>query len=72
MDTWIYLVVLALLTVMAGVWLSKRRTGKKLDGPTRPKASRVEDGPGPNPATAPRAAHVRHRPDTPPTTSDRN
>jgi hypothetical protein len=57
MDTWIFLVALFLVTILAFMaWasVSKRRTEKKLHDPDAPKSSLAKDGPGPNPATAPR------------------
>jgi peptidoglycan/LPS O-acetylase OafA/YrhL len=61
MDTWIFLAALFLITMIA--WLtwatvSKRRTEKKLNDPDAPKSSLAKDGPGPNPATAPRREGV--------------
>ncbi|MGP1357424.1 hypothetical protein [Roseicyclus sp.] len=61
MDTWIFLAALFLITMIA--WLawatvSKRRTERKLHDPDAPKSSLAKDGPGPNPATAPRREGV--------------
>jgi hypothetical protein len=61
MDTWIFLAALFLITMIA--WLawatvSKRRTERKLNDPDAPKSSLAKDGPGPNPATAPRREGV--------------
>lgn len=61
MDTWIFLAALFLITMIA--WLawatvSKRRTERKLHDPEAPKSSLAKDGPGPNPATAPRREGV--------------
>ncbi len=57
METWYFLAGLFLFTMIAWLaWagLSKLRTENKLDDPNAPKSSLAKDGPGPNPATAPR------------------
>jgi hypothetical protein len=61
MDTWIFVAILFLVTMGAFLlWatVSKRQTEKKLHDPNAPKSSLAKDGPGPNPATAPRREGV--------------
>lgn len=61
MDTWIFLAVLFLITMLAFLgwaWVDKRRTEKKLDDPKAPHSALAKDGPGPNPVTAPRGGDV--------------
>ena len=60
-DTWIFLAALFFITIISFmVWasVSKRRTEKKLNDPNAPKSTLAKDGPGPNPATAPRREGV--------------
>jgi len=57
METWYFLAGLFLFTMVAFLaWaaLSKKRTEDRMDDPDAPKSSLAKDGPGPNPATAPR------------------
>ena len=64
MDTWIILAVLFLATMIIFLgWaaVSKRRTDKRLDDPDAPKSALAKDGPGPNPATAPRMGDAQPR-----------
>ncbi|MDG4649322.1 hypothetical protein P6F26_12780 [Roseibacterium sp. SDUM158017] len=61
MDTWIFIAALFLITMLAFLaWatVSKRRTERKLADPAAAKSSLASDGPGPNPATAPRREGV--------------
>ena len=60
METWYFLAGLFLVTVGAVLvfaWVSKRRTEERLEDPEAPKSSLAKDGPGPNPATAPRVGN---------------
>jgi hypothetical protein len=60
-GTVIFLAALFLITMLAFLaWatVSKRRTEKKLEDPNAPKSALAKDGPGPNPATAPRREGV--------------
>ena len=64
MDTWIFLAALFLLTMgifLGWATLSKRRTDKKRNDPNAPKSALAKDGPGPNPATAPRYGDAHSR-----------
>lgn len=57
METWMFLATLFLITMAAFLaWsmVSKKRTEERLHDPDAPKSSLAKDGPGPNPATAPR------------------
>ncbi len=47
-----------MLAFLAWATVSKRRTEKKLEDPNAPKSALAKDGPGPNPATAPRREGV--------------
>lgn len=49
---------ITLLAVIAFALISKYRTDQRRADPDAPKSALAKDGPGPNPATAPRQGHV--------------
>lgn len=64
MDNWYFPAALFLITM--GAWLtwaavSRARTQERLDDDA-PKSSLAKDGPGPNPATAPRRGNGEAQP----------
>jgi hypothetical protein len=57
MTTWLFLAGLFLFTMLSfltAAWISKRATEDRIEDPDAPKSALAVDGPGPNPATAPR------------------
>jgi hypothetical protein len=59
MSTWLFLAGLFLFTMLSfltAAWVSKRGTEERMQDPDAPTSSLATDGPGPNPATAPRGA----------------
>jgi hypothetical protein len=57
METWNFVFGLFFITMFAFlVWafISKKRTQERLEDPDTEPSSLATDGPGPNPATAPR------------------
>lgn len=64
MDTWIFLTGLFLITMaifMGWAMRSKKLTERRLNDPDAPKSTLAKDGPGPNPATAPRHGDAQPR-----------
>lgn len=60
MESWYFIAGLSLMTLIAVlVWaaVSKHRTEQRLEDPNASKSSLAKDGPGPNPATAPRVGN---------------
>lgn len=60
-ETWIFLVLLSLGTIGVGVLValrSRQKTEQRRHDDNAPKSSLAKDGPGPNPATAPRRGHM--------------
>ncbi len=60
METWMYLATLFVITMVAFLaWsiASKKRTQERLNDPEPLESSLAKDGPGPNPATAPRTGN---------------
>jgi hypothetical protein len=64
MTTTTFIALLSLGTlacVLVAAWISKRRTEDRLQDPAAPRSSLAADGPGPNPAVAPRNDDVDPR-----------
>jgi hypothetical protein len=61
MEYWPFLLGLFLFTILAfliAARISKRRAEQKRHDPNAPKSALAKDGPGPNPATAPRQGYI--------------